>query len=188
MGIGYSILVVATLVMTFFLYENIMTKRMGEYFERNDFTPEERIEESRRFWRDRMVLIFRLLIFGACLIAALFGDILGLVLTVVFTVEAFIYLYREARNASSKDKAAALTFLGFPFGVAVFCLMAKYLNMTILGIIVGIVLVALIRSMPGLDNLFSNLCNNNEEEEEEEERTTPKTSSSGRRSAVRGEK
>lgn len=169
MGIGYSIFIVAATIVAFLLYENVNTERRESYFRRSDLTEEERRQEVKASWSDRIVIITRLAIYATSAVFAFFGDILGIILAVFFTVEGIAHIYFEAASAD-KSKAAAWTFLSLPFAAVCACAIGK-IGSLILGIIIGVVLVVGVRFASKIIDLLKGSRANTRETATNETRT-----------------
>jgi len=176
---GYAIFIVAFTVVAYLLYESVTAERRKAYLRRNDLTEAERHAETRASWGDRMAIISRLAVYAASAAAAFLGDILGIALTIFFTVEGIAHIYYEAASAS-KSRAAALTFLVIPFATVSACAISKVSSL-ILGIIIGILIIAGVRfaaTIVGwIKNLHINIATDDAEEETstKEEDTTHET-------------
>ena len=169
MGIGYGIFIVAATIVAFLLWENVNAERRESYFRRSDLTKEERRQEVKASWGDRMAIITRLAIYATSAVAAFFGDILGIILTAFFTLEGIFYVYKEAASAD-KPKAAALTFLALPFAAVCACAIGK-IGSLILGIIIGVVLVVGVRFASKIIDLLKGSHANTRETVTNETRT-----------------
>ena len=187
---GYSIFIVAFTTVAYLLYENVTAERKKAYLRRTDLTEAERQKETTESWKDHLIILTRLVIYAASAAAAFLGDILGIGLTIVFTVDGVCRLYYEAASAD-KSRAAALTFLIVPFAAVVACAISKFGGTLILGIIIGIALIVGVRFaskiVGWLQNFHANISTeeNTEDESSEEEEDTTETPRRPRVTATR---
>lgn len=139
---GHLLLVVAATIIGFTLYANIEASRKKDYFEAHDVSKEDRVELEKEEFRNKAILLIRLLIWLACVVSALFGEVLGIVLSIVFTTEAVFHIYAESYGAV-RSRVSSLTMLAIPFGafVAVVGMKAGI----ILGILLGVLTVFLVQ-------------------------------------------
>ena len=175
---GYSMFIVAFTTVAYLLYESVTAERRKKYLQRTDLTEAERQKEMRESWKDRMIIIARLAIYAASAAAAFLGDILGIGLTIIFTVDGICHIYGEAATAD-KSRAAALTFLIIPFAAVAACAISKFGGTLILGIIIGIALIAGVRFAQNIISWLRNFQSGTNtddssetDSEEEEEDTT----------------
>ncbi|MBR3319020.1 hypothetical protein IKG06_00765 [Candidatus Saccharibacteria bacterium] len=122
-------------------YLNIQNHRMKTYFETYEVSREDRNNLSTEETRDRIALAFRLIIWCLCAIFSLWGNLLGAILTTVFTVEAVWHIFKEAFSAD-KSRASALNCLFFPFAGLIMAYAMKGLGI-IPGILIGLVIVGI---------------------------------------------
>lgn len=152
----WIILITVALAVAFFFYKIVTDKRKKQYLERNDITEAERRKEEQASWRDQVSLLTRFIIFGVTAAFACYDNILGIILTVFFTAEAIFWIYHAGAKTRSRSRIKSLTLLMVPFGVTTFCLMEKFLGLTLIGIIVAIVLVISVRFEPVISDWLAN--------------------------------
>ncbi|MBR5389183.1 hypothetical protein IK146_01320 [Candidatus Saccharibacteria bacterium] len=142
-NIGKIILVVATTIVGFLLYDNLERRRKKDFLETHEMSREERCAREREDRDNHWALIARLIIWLTCAIFAFLGDTLGVILTVLFTIEALWRIYYEAFGAV-KSRVGSLVFLAIPFGgvAAAYCTKPTGI---IGGILIGILAVVLVQ-------------------------------------------
>lgn len=136
-NLGYLVLLVALAIVAYCLYAGSERVRKKEYFEACAPTVELRAELEKQECKIRKKLIARLLIWLACAISALFCEVLGIILSIVFTAEALFRIWKEAFEAS-KSRTVSLIFLTGIVASLIMVIGTKYA-----GLIVGLILFML---------------------------------------------
>lgn len=135
--------VVVLVLATPFCYLNwrsFTAKRKEKYISATGLSGKERTDLLRDCKNDRRKVFFGYCLWILCVIFAYGGDLLGLVLSVVFTLGALCYIYSEALAAKDDNlRIYALISLAVPFVIFALITGIKYLGI-FWGIIIGIAL------------------------------------------------
>ena len=134
-GLHIFLVVVAT-IFGYVSYLGIQNKRMKSYFEANAMSREDRYKLQSDETHEQMELAFRLVIWCLCAVFSLAGNLLGAILTTIFTVEGVWHIFKEAWGAC-KTRVSALTSLFIPFGALIMAYSMKGLGI-IPGILIGV--------------------------------------------------
>lgn len=142
-NLGYIILLVVTTGLGFFLWNSVTDQRVKNYMESADLSDKQRRAVAKEASENSLSILVRLVIWCVIGVGALLGNILDLILVIVLTGEALVYIYREAYR-TDKLRSAAMTFLSVPFGTLIAIFAMKYLGL-VWGIIIGIAIVVIVK-------------------------------------------
>lgn len=148
----HVILIIVALVASFFFYKRKYDGRKQEYLKKTDLTPAERQKEDFESWKDQLILLGRFVIFGLAAVFAFLGNVLGIILTVIFTGEALVYLYLRSRETRSRSQVYLLTCLAVPFGVTIYCAIDKLFRAPLIGILVAVAIPVYVHFEPIIDD------------------------------------
>lgn len=124
-----------------------------DFFDRHPMTNEEKAKIEKEESNERAILAVRLIVWLGCAISALYGEILGVVLSMIFTIEALIRIYRNALETADKSLMTSLTYMIIPPAMFI-AIVGMRCTGNIWGILPGLLVVFLVKGIAYIGNLL----------------------------------